>query len=158
MPEPHVLERMLRKVESRATLDASDRQALLDLPHEVRTLERSAYIVREGEPPTRSCLILSGFAFRQKLTSEGARQITSVHIPGEDMNFAFRVEGPAGVEYVRCFALDRDAGGILPADFARADLAPVGLYSLDDLSRIFRTLPAAQMSEATMVMTIEPQR
>jgi hypothetical protein len=81
--------------------------------------------------------------------------LASVHIPGEDMNFAFRVEGPAGVEYVRCFALDRDAGGILPADFARGDLAPVGVYSLDDLSRIFRTLPTAQMSEATMVMTIE---
>ncbi|MGE4063093.1 MAG: DUF4384 domain-containing protein [Rhodospirillaceae bacterium] len=86
------------------------------------------------------------------------RGLASVHIPGEDMNFAFRVEGPAGVEYVRCFALDRDAGGSLPADFAGGDLAPVGLYSLDDLSRIFRTLPAAQMSEATMVMTIESQR
>ena len=74
--------------------------------------------------------------------------LASVHIPGRDMNFAFLVEGPAGVEYVRCFVLDRDAGGTLPAD----------MYSLDDVSRVFRRLPAAQMSEATMVMTIEPQR
>jgi hypothetical protein len=84
--------------------------------------------------------------------------LASVHIPGDDMSFAFRVEGPAGVEYVRCFALDRDAGGSLPADFTRVGLAPVGVYSLDDLSRVFRTLPAAQMSEATMVMTIESPR
>lgn len=76
------------------------------------------------------------------------RGLTSVHIPGEDMNFAFRVEGPAGVEYVRCFALDRDAGANLPSD----------LYSLDDLSRVFRTLPAVRMSEATMAMTIESRR
>lgn len=76
------------------------------------------------------------------------RGLASVHIPGEDMNFAFRVEGPAGIEYVRCFALDRDAGDGLPAD----------VYSLDDLSRIFRDLPAARMSEATMVMTIESHR
>lgn len=73
--------------------------------------------------------------------------LASVHIPGRDMNFAFKVEGPAGVEYVRCFVLDRDAGGALPAN----------MYSLDDLSRVFRRLPAAQMSEATMVMTIESQ-
>jgi hypothetical protein len=76
------------------------------------------------------------------------RGFSSVHIPGEDMNFAFRVEGPAGVEYVRCYALDRDAGSTVPAD----------VYSLDDLSRVFRALPAAQMSEATMVMTVESVR
>lgn len=84
--------------------------------------------------------------------------LASVHIPGRDMNFALRVEGPEGVEYVRCFVLDRDAAGSLPAEFARGDLTPVGMYALDDLSRVFRRLPAAQMSEATMVMTIEPQR
>lgn len=69
----------------------------------------------------------------------------SVHIPGGDRSYAFRVEGPPGVEYVRCFVLDQDPGGAVPAD----------AYSLDDLSRAFRTLPAARMSEATMVMTIE---
>jgi hypothetical protein len=70
---------------------------------------------------------------------------SSVHIPGEDRRYAFRVEGPAGVEYVRCFVLDRDPGAVAPTD----------VYTLDDLSRAFRTLPAARMSEATMVMTIE---
>jgi CRP-like cAMP-binding protein len=74
---------MLRKLESRATLDEGDRAALLGLPYRLHTLEPAAYVVREGELPERSCLIASGFAYRHKVTVEGARQIVSVHIPGD---------------------------------------------------------------------------
>ena len=74
---------MLRKFESRASLDDGDREALLSLPYRLQTIEPAVYIVREGERPERSCLILSGLAFRHKLTVEGARQIVSVHIPGD---------------------------------------------------------------------------
>jgi CRP-like cAMP-binding protein len=80
---PNLLHLMIRKFESRAPLDDSDRAALLALPHRALTLEPTAYIVREGERPQRSCVILSGFAFRHKLTVDGARQIVSVHIPGD---------------------------------------------------------------------------
>jgi hypothetical protein len=82
----------------------------------------------------------------------------SVHIPGKGMNFEFLVQGPPGVEYVRCFMLDRDASVSLP-QFTRApDQEPLTVPSLDDLGRIFRTLPATQISEATLVMTIEAPR
>ena len=74
---------MLRKFESRASLDDQDRRALLGLPFKIQILEPSAYVVREGERPDRSCLILSGLAFRHKVTVEGARQIVGVHIPGD---------------------------------------------------------------------------
>ena len=74
---------MLRKFESRASLDDSDREALLGLPYRLQTVEPAVYIVREGERPDRSCLIVSGFAYRHKVTVEGARQIVSVHIPGD---------------------------------------------------------------------------
>jgi CRP-like cAMP-binding protein len=74
---------MLRKLESRGPLDAADRAALLALPFRTQTIEPAAYVVREGERPERSCLIVSGFAYRHKLTLEGARQILSVHIPGD---------------------------------------------------------------------------
>ncbi|QIK78276.1 Crp/Fnr family transcriptional regulator [Sphingomonas piscis] len=53
------------------------------LPSTRRIFERDTYIVREGEPPNNCNLILRGFAFRQKLVSNGARQIISLHIPGE---------------------------------------------------------------------------
>ncbi len=80
---PDILEGMLRKLERRATLDDGDRKALLALPYRLQTIEPAIYVVREGERPERSCLIVSGFAFRHKVTVDGARQIVSVHIPGD---------------------------------------------------------------------------
>lgn len=79
----HALERMTRKFERRASLDAADRAALLALPFSMRTVEAGRYLVREGDLTRESTLILSGFAFRHKLTAEGDRQIVSFHIPGD---------------------------------------------------------------------------
>lgn len=54
------------------------------LPYVHRTYEAPAYVVREGEPPKRYCsFIVSGLAFRQKLTLTGARQIVSIHMAGD---------------------------------------------------------------------------
>lgn len=78
-----VLSDMLRKFELRASLDESDKKALLGLPYRTQVIEPASYVVREGEQPDRSCLILSGFAVRHKVTVEGSRQILSVHIPGD---------------------------------------------------------------------------
>ena len=81
--KPDVLHLMLRKFESRTPLDAADRAALLALPHRLQRIEPAVYIVREGDRPQRSCVILSGFAVRHKVTADGGRQIVSVHIPGD---------------------------------------------------------------------------
>lgn len=80
---PDVFSPMLRKLERRAPLDDADREAVLSLPYRLQTVEPAIYLVREGERLQRSAVILSGFAFRHKLTVEGARQIVSVHIPGD---------------------------------------------------------------------------
>jgi len=82
-PASDAFQIMLRKLDMRARIDDADREALLALPYRQQTHEPSVYIVREGQRPERSCLILSGFAVRHKLTIEGARQIVSVHIPGD---------------------------------------------------------------------------
>jgi CRP-like cAMP-binding protein len=74
---------MVRKLARRARLDDSDREALGSLRFRNRTFEPGSYIVREGTACVESALILEGFAFRQKLTQEGNRQIVSVHIPGD---------------------------------------------------------------------------
>ena len=55
----------------------------MDLPWSRKVFGRDAYRVREGEPTTICTLLLHGLAFRQKLVSDGARQIISFHIPGE---------------------------------------------------------------------------
>jgi CRP-like cAMP-binding protein len=74
---------MLAKFERRAPLDAGDRQALLSLPYTASIYEAGKYVVREGSAVDESALIVSGFAFRHKVTADGDRQIVSVHIPGD---------------------------------------------------------------------------
>ena len=53
------------------------------LPFARRTVERDAFVVREGEEPASCSLVLDGCAFRQKVVRSGARQIISFHFPGE---------------------------------------------------------------------------
>lgn len=80
---PPILLHMIRRFQRRAALQDDDVQALLELPYRLSTAEASRYIVREGSAPEHSVIILSGLAYRHKLTAEGARQIVSIHIPGD---------------------------------------------------------------------------
>ncbi len=74
---------LVRKLELWGPLDQDDRQAILALPFTRKTLAAYDYIVREGDRPMQSCLLLSGYAFRQKVVAEGLRQILAVQIPGD---------------------------------------------------------------------------
>ncbi|MFL6845022.1 MAG: Crp/Fnr family transcriptional regulator [Allosphingosinicella sp.] len=76
-------EKMIRRLERYTPLEEEDRQALRDLPHTVRTLSANAHVIRDGEPTRQCSLILSGFAYRYKLTGQGGRQIISLHMAGE---------------------------------------------------------------------------
>lgn len=78
-----VLHRMVRKLERRAPLSDSDREALSSLKFRHKTYEPSNYLIREGMHAEESTLILEGFAYRQKLTQQGSRQIVSVHMAGD---------------------------------------------------------------------------
>jgi CRP-like cAMP-binding protein len=77
------IDRAILRLETRAPLGEADRDAIRALPFVFRTLDPSAYIVREGEPPENCALLLSGFAYRHKITGDGERQILSVHMAGE---------------------------------------------------------------------------
>ena len=74
-----------------APLGPGDREALLSLPHSVKSVPAGAYLVRDGDPAEHCGLLLGGFAFRHKITGEGARQILSLHLAGEivDLQNAF---------------------------------------------------------------------
>jgi len=74
---------MLDKLERRATLDDSDRQALLELPFRLVKAEPGRYLVREGASTDHSMIINAGLANRHKFTADGARQIVSIHVPGD---------------------------------------------------------------------------
>ena len=81
------LELLVKNLELRSALSADDRQAILALPYTLKSLAPGSYAVREGEVPTGCGVLVSGFAYRQKLTGDGGRQILSIHVPGEALDF-----------------------------------------------------------------------
>jgi CRP-like cAMP-binding protein len=85
--EQNPLHLLIRRIAAHRALSSDDQAAILDLPYKLRKLEAQSYTMREGDRPDRCAVLLSGFAFRHKLTGEGARQILSIHIPGEALDF-----------------------------------------------------------------------
>ncbi|MHA4835832.1 Crp/Fnr family transcriptional regulator [Sphingopyxis sp. MSC1_008] len=82
-PAVPLLTPTLRKLERRAPLDDDDRRAFLDLPVRYQAVDPNIYLVREGDRPDRSCLLISGFAIRHKMTETGERQVLSFHVAGD---------------------------------------------------------------------------
>jgi CRP-like cAMP-binding protein len=74
---------LIRKLESIFTLNDNERQALETLPVQIVAIKADQDIVREGDRPSRSCLILSGFTCMYKVTGDGKRQIHNFNIPGD---------------------------------------------------------------------------
>lgn len=80
---PAMLQPLVEKLAYRAELSREDREAILALPFTIRTMERSQFIVREREPATHSCVMLSGYSIRSKTTATGNRQIIAIQMKGE---------------------------------------------------------------------------
>jgi CRP-like cAMP-binding protein len=74
---------LIRKLDSIFTLTDDERQALETLPMQVVVIKENQDIVREGDVPSRSCLLLSGFTCTYKMTGNGKRQIMAFGIPGD---------------------------------------------------------------------------
>lgn len=85
--ESNPLALLLRKLGQHAPLGEEDRKAVLSLPYSMRTLEPQSYIFREGDAPLTCAVLVTGFAYRHKLTGEGSRQIIALHIPGDPLDF-----------------------------------------------------------------------
>lgn len=76
-------EMMIRRLRINSTISDDDASALRALPNVSRDIPEGTTFVREGERPTHCCVIMSGFAFRSKVTEEGKRQILSFHPAGD---------------------------------------------------------------------------
>jgi len=107
----HPLAALARRWSRHADLTAADRDALLALPFTRKAYSKDAYIVREGQNATDCCLLIRGFAFRQKLVSNGSRQIISIHIPSE---FVDLQNGLLGVADHSVQSLDRCEVAVIP--------------------------------------------
>jgi CRP-like cAMP-binding protein len=79
----HPLTLLLRQLELHSDLPDQDRKLILGLPYRLRLLDAGSYLVREGDRPTTCMVLATGYAFRQKVTGEGSRQILAVCIPGD---------------------------------------------------------------------------
>jgi CRP-like cAMP-binding protein len=119
----HPLSALARRWSRHADLTAADRSALLALPFTRKTYSKDAYIVREAQRTTDCCLLIRGFAFRQKLLSNGSRQIISIHIPTE---FVDLQNGLLGVADHSVQSLDRCEMAVIPrsAILAMAETNP----------------------------------
>ena len=75
---------LVSKLRTRVALSDAAVAGVYALPYVRRTYDPPAYLIREGSMEVGYCsLIVSGYAFRQKLTAEGKRQIVSLHLRGD---------------------------------------------------------------------------
>jgi CRP-like cAMP-binding protein len=74
---------MVAKMDSVFPLSDEEREAVLGLPMQVASLRADQDIVREGDRPSRCCVLLDGFCCTYKTTPDGKRQIMAFHVPGD---------------------------------------------------------------------------
>ncbi len=74
---------LIRKLESVYVLADNERDALQNLPMQITDIRAGQDIVREGDRPSRSFVVLEGFACSFKMTSKGRRQIMAFYILGD---------------------------------------------------------------------------
>jgi CRP-like cAMP-binding protein len=124
MKNSQILLPMAHKLGSRSSLGTAEYEALLALPHRVADLDRTRFIAREGEPVSHCSLLLSGFAYCHKVTGDGARQVLSIHFPGDLLDLQKGVAGMATcnvqpLSAAKVAFIDRPALFALAAEYPR---------------------------------------
>ena len=110
---------LIRKLESIFTLTDDERQAVEALPMQIVAIKEGQDIVRMGDRPSRSCLILSGVTCTYKVTGDGKRQIQAFNIPGDIR----------GLQSLHLQVLDNSLGTITPCR--------VGFITHEALNKLF---------------------
>jgi CRP-like cAMP-binding protein len=90
----HILQPLVRQLESVAHLSDEEKEAVLSLPVFVRRMRGDNDIVRDGDRPSQCCIVLEGVLYRYKLLENGKRQIFSFHVAGDipDLQSLFLTE------------------------------------------------------------------
>ncbi|MGU3493678.1 Crp/Fnr family transcriptional regulator [Xanthobacteraceae bacterium A53D] len=123
------------KLASLHPLDEQDMAALLALPAIYATHELPGLLAKEGSLAPPYCIFITdGFAVRQKITSEGKRQILSFHMPGDFVD--------AQHLFLKC------------ADHSVAAITPLEVIRFN--KRLFREtmLHSSKISQAMWVYTL----
>lgn len=126
MSSDQPLAQLVRKLETRTRLDQSDIAAILELPFTMRTYEAPGYVVREGVRSLKQCsFVRTGFAFRQKLTVDGNRQIVGMCLPGDfiDLQHLFLKRADHNIQVLtRLEAVDIERAALQELALARPNV------------------------------------
>jgi hypothetical protein len=76
-------------------------------------------------------------------------------IPDQNYPFDFDITEPPGTELVKCFAADRDVARDLPAELMSFEPRPLPEGMDTRLPGTFRAVRGAEMTEASLVITVE---
>jgi CRP-like cAMP-binding protein len=74
---------LILKLEARDELSEEERRVVSSIIEEPAFIGAREDLIREGDRPTSSTLLVDGFAGRYKVLQNGSRQITAVHGPGD---------------------------------------------------------------------------
>ena len=77
------IDTFLRKLERRDRLSSAEAELLVDAAGDEVSFDMDSDLVREGDRPATSTLLVSGLATRYRVLSDGQRQITAIHVPGD---------------------------------------------------------------------------
>jgi len=74
---------LIQKFQASSLLTENERQVIRNLPFRPADIKADEVITREGDRPTRSCLLLDGMACSYKVTGTAKRQIVGFHLAGD---------------------------------------------------------------------------
>jgi CRP-like cAMP-binding protein len=74
---------LIRKLEQYDRIPDAERQVLEQAGVRQRAVAKGEDLVREGDRPSESLFLITGFAARYNVLRNGKRQITALHVPGD---------------------------------------------------------------------------
>lgn len=78
-----LLQPFFLKLQARDVLGLQEQQAIAEAAGERMLFAAGDDLVSEGDRPANSMLVIKGYTCRYRLTAEGRRQITALHLPGD---------------------------------------------------------------------------
>src|SRR5215217_2449758 len=104
-------------------LSEEDKQALLSIKGEIRDVNRGEDVLRDGDRPTYSVVVISGLLQRYTMSPEGKRQIHSFYLP---------TDTPC-LETLHIVVMDNTLGAVAPSR--------IGLVPHPELFRVMNAHP-----------------
>jgi CRP-like cAMP-binding protein len=83
MASDALLDTFMRKLELRDDVSVAERRALIACAADEAEYPAGTDLVREGDRPGTSLLLLEGFTTRYRDSPDGSRQIMAIHVPGD---------------------------------------------------------------------------